>query len=244
MALNSPNSRGPMYFRIHQAILEQIQQGLFKPGQQLPTEAELAQQYQVSRITAKRALDELVSQGRAFRQQGRGTFVAQARIRDISGFGSFSEDIKSRGMMPSSKILQFKEIEPDEEVRRRLSLPEDEHVYLLKRLRLADDEPVAFETAYLPCRLCEGLINEDLNTHSLYAILKEKYQLVPTWADAEIEARAATKEEANLLQLKIGKPVLSARRVTFSANYDIIEFVLSAYSGDRFTLYSGRQFIG
>jgi GntR family transcriptional regulator len=244
MSFNASNLRAPMYYRIEQAILEQIQQGLLKSGQRLPTETELAHQYQVSRITAKRALDELVRQGRAFRQQGRGTFVAQTHIRDISGFGSFSEDIKSRGLIPGSKVLQFKEIEPNAEVSERLSLSEDEHVYMLKRLRLANDEPVAIETAYLPRRLCEGIINEDLNNHSLYAVLKEKYKIVPTWADAEFDARAATKEEALLLKMKVGKPVLSARRVTFSANYDVIEFVFSVYSGDRFTLYSGRQFIG
>jgi len=244
MSFHSSNLRVPIYFRIEQAILEQIQQGLLKPGQQLPTETELVQQYQVSRITAKRALDELVRQGRAFRQQGRGTFVAQTHIRDISGFGSFSEDIKSRGLMPGSRVLQFKEIEPNAEVSERLSLSEGEHVYMLKRLRLANDEPVAFETAYLPRRLCEGLINENLNNHSLYAVLREKYKIVPTWADAEIEARAATKEEAFLMKMKAGQPVLSARRVTFSANYDAIELVFSVYNGDRFTLYSGRQFIG
>ncbi len=244
MSFHSSNLRVPIYFRIEQAILEQIQQGLLKPGQQLPTETELAQQYQVSRITAKRALDELVRQGRAFRQQGRGTFVAQTHIRDISGFGSFSEDIKSRGLMPGSKVLQFEEIEPDAEISERLSLSEGEHVYMLKRLRLANDEPVAIETAYLPRRLCEGLINEALNNHSLYGMLKEKYKIVPTWADAEIEARAVTKQEAILLKMKAGQPVLSARRVTFSANYDVIELVFSVYNGDRFTLYSGRQFIG
>lgn len=244
MSFKPSDLRVPMYYRIEQAILEQIQQGLFKPNQQLPTESDLAQQYQVSRITAKRALDELVRQGRAFRQQGRGTFVAQTRIRDISGFGSFSEDIKSRGLTPGSRVLQFKEIEPDVEISERLSLSEGEHVYMLKRLRLANDEPVAVETAYLPRRFCNGLISEDLNNQSLYAVLKEKYQIVPTWADAEIEARAATKEEAFLLTIKVGKPVLSARRVTYSANYDGIEFVHSVYNGDRFTLYSGRQFIG
>ncbi len=242
--MNSPAPRVPMYFRIQQNILGQIQSGSLKPGQQLPTEIELAQQYQVSRITAKRALDELVRQGRAFRQQGRGTFVAQTRIHDISGFGSFTEDMKARGLVPGAKVLMFKEIEPDTDISTRLQLESGEHVYMLKRLRLANDQPVAVETAYLPCRLCPGLIKEDLNNTSLYAILGEKYQLVPTWADAEFEARTANKEEAFLLELPAGKPVLSARRVTFSANYDVIEAVSSVYRGDRFTFYSGRQLIG
>lgn len=244
MTANPANPPIPMYFRIQQAVLEQIQRGLFKPGEQLPTETELAQQYQVSRITAKRALDELVRQGRAFRQQGRGTFVARTRIRDISGFGSFSEDIRARGLIPGAQVLMFREVEPDAGIQERLHLGENEHVYLLKRLRLANAEPVAVETAYLPCHLCAGLINEDLNNASLYAILREKFQIVPTWADAEIEATAATREEAALLKLVVGKPVLIAHRVTFSANYDVIETVNSVYRGDRFSFYTGRQFVG
>jgi GntR family transcriptional regulator len=233
-----------MYFRIQQAVLEQIQQGALKPGQQLPTEAELAQQYQVSRITAKRAMDELVHQGRAFRQQGRGTFVAQTRIRDISGFGSFSQDMKSRGLTPGSRVLLLKEIDPDAETRTILRLVNGERVFILKRLRLANDDPVAVETSLLPCRLFPGLDHEDLNDQSLYALMKEKYLTIPTWADAEIEARLATKEETALLHLEPRKPVLAAHRLTFAANYDVIESVNSIYHGGRFTLYTGRQQIG
>ena len=244
MSANPTQLRSPMYFRIQQVILEQIQTGQFQPGAQLPSETDLAQQYQVSRITAKRALDELVRQGRAFRQQGRGTFVAQARIRDISGFRSFSEDVRARGFTPSSQVLDFKEVKPGAVIRERLHIPEGEPVFLLRRLRLADQEPVAVETAYLPCRLSPGLFNEDLSNSSLYTILAEKYNLVPTWADAEIEAAVPTKEEAGLLNLKAGMPVLVAHRVTFAADYDAIETVDSVYRGDRFTFYTGRQFIG
>jgi GntR family transcriptional regulator len=244
MSTNSSQLRLPLYFRIQQAILEQIQAGQFQPGAQLPSETDLAQQYQVSRITAKHALDELVRQGRDFRQQGRGTFVAQARIREISGFRSFSEDVRARGFQPTSQILAFKEVEPQAVIRERLHLPEGEGAFLLKRLRLADQEPVAVETAYLPRSICPGLLQEDLGGGSLYAILTEKYNIVPTWADAEIEAIAATKEDAQLLNLKPGTPVLVAHRVTYTANYDAIECVDSVYRGDRFTFYTGRQFIG
>ncbi len=244
MFANSSQPRSPLYFRIQQGLLEQIQAGQLQPGSQLPTEADLARQYQVSRITAKRALDELVRQGRAYRQQGRGTFVAQARIRDISGFRSFSEDIRARGFTPSSQVLDFKEIEPEAALRERLHVPEGEHVLLLKRLRLADQEPVAVEIAYLPCRICRGLLQEDLAGGSLYALLAEKFNRVPTWADAEIEAVLPTREQARLLNLKAGTPVLVAHRVTYAADYDVIETVDSVYRGDRFSFYTGRQFIG
>jgi GntR family transcriptional regulator len=237
-------SRSPLYFRIQQIILEQIQAGQFQPGTQLPSEANLALQYQVSRITAKRALDELVRQGRAYRQQGRGTLVAQARIRDISGFRSFSEDIRARGFSPSSHVLEFKEVEPEAAIRARLHISESENAFLLKRLRLADQEPVAVEVAYLPCRLCPGLLQEDLGRGSLYTLLADKYNRLPTWADAEIEAAVPTKEQVRLLNLKAGTPVLIAHRVTYAADYDVIETVDSVYRGDRFTFYTGRQFIG
>lgn len=241
--MNPSQARQPMYYRIQQNILGQIQKGSLKPGQQLPTEIELSQQYQVSRITAKRALDELVRQGRAFRQQGRGTFVAQTRIHDISGFGSFSEDVRSRGLEPGALVLKFEEIEADNETRARLQLNPGEHIYFLKRLRTANSEPVAVETAYLPCRFFPGLIQEDLTDRSLYSVLTENFGVQPTWADAEFEARQASREEALLLKLKTGRPVLSARRVTYTANYDVIEAVNSVYRGDRFTFYSGRQLI-
>jgi GntR family transcriptional regulator len=239
-----PQVQLPMYYRIEQGILEQIQSGLLKPGEQMPTEAELAERHNVSRITAKRALDDLVHQGLAFRQQGKGTFVASRRIRDISGFGSFSEDIRSRGLTPSSQVLLFKEVYPDHDIRERLSLGEGKRAFLLKRLRLADGEPVAVETAYIPSTLCPGLLEEDLAVQSLFAVLRDRFGISPTWADAEIESRTASKHEAGLLKMKAGKPVLEARRTTFTANYDVIECVDSLYRGDRFSFYTGRQRLG
>jgi GntR family transcriptional regulator len=233
-----------MYYRIEQGILEQIQSGLLKPGEQLPTEAELVERHGVSRITAKRALDDLVNQGLAYRQQGKGTFVASRRIRDISGFGSFSEDIRSRGLTPSSQVILFKEVYPEADIRERLHLAEGSRAFILKRLRLADGDPVAVETAHISCALCPGLLKEDLAAQSLFAVLKERFGILPTWADAEIESRAATKHEATLLGMKEGKPVLQARRTTFTANYEVIECVDSIYRGDRFTFYTGRQRLG
>jgi GntR family transcriptional regulator len=233
-----------MYFRIEQGIQEQIRAGILKSGDLLPSEAELAEKYSVSRITAKRALDDLMQQGLAFRQQGRGTFVAQARIREISGFRSFSEDIRARGLVPSSKILLLKELDPEPEIRKRLILGEGEHAFLLKRVRFAGGEPVAIESAYLPCKLCPDLPRKDLSEGSLYEILQNHFGVMPSWADSEIEAREATREEARLLKLKADRPVLAARRVTFAANYDVIECVDSVYRGDRFTFYIGRQRIG
>jgi GntR family transcriptional regulator len=244
MATNESNSHAPLYFRIQQDILNQIQKGTLKPGQQLPTGAQLARHYKVSRITIKRAQDELVRLGLVFRQQGRGTFVALPRIREISGFCSFSEDIRAKGLVPSSKVLIFKKINPEKDICNKLDIEEGETAYLLKRLRLASEKPVAVETAYLPCNFFPDLLKEDLENNSLYTILKLKYKIIPTWADAEIEAAESTEEEASLLKIKIMQPVLIARRSTLTAGFKVIEVVKSVYRGDRFTFYAGRQFIG
>jgi GntR family transcriptional regulator len=231
----------PLYYQIEQRILEAIQGGTLGPGDQIPTEAELAERHGVSRITAKRALDDLVHKGLAFRMQGKGTFVASRRLRDISGFGSFTEDFRSRGMVPSSRILHFEVETPGEDIRERLGLDAGTQAYRIRRLRMADGEPVAVETAHLSCGLCPGLLASHLEGHSLFALLQERFSIVPSWADAEIKARLATKAEGGLLGMKIGEPVLEARRTTYTTNYEVIECVESVYRGDRFAFFTGRQ---
>lgn len=239
-----PDSFSPLYFRIEQELIREITRLNLRPGDRLPSEAEIAGRFGVSRITARRALTELVQQGFAYSQQGRGTFVAQRRIREISGFHSFSEDMVKRGLRPSSSVVLFEEQNPPAEVREKLNLKPEERVYCLKRIRLANNAPVAYETAYLPVQLCPGLIDEDLSGQSLYAVLRSRYGVYPTWADAEIEAGITDSEELAALHLKPGMAVLRANRLTYSRQYTLVEMVRSVYRGDRFTFFTGRQFIG
>ncbi len=233
----------PRYYQIEQAILAHIQKNIIQAGEQLPSEAELAQQYQVSRITAKRALDDLVGQGWAYRQQGRGTFVSHTRIKDMSGFRSFTKDILSKGHTPSSRVVQFEQIPAGEEEAARLKLNVGDPVYLLKRIRYADDHPVAFETAFLPVRLFPNLIQYNLN-ESLFSVLNDHYHITPTWADAEIQASNSTPEIASLLGMRAGDAVLTAYRLTYTETFELVEYVISIYCGSRFTFYIGRQSIG
>lgn len=233
-----------MYHKIEQEILTKIESGQLPSGSQIPSETELAAKYNVSRITAKRALDNLVQRGLVYRQQGKGTYVCPERIHDISGFGSFSEDMLGLGLQPSSLIIKFEEIEPASEVREQLKIKATDHVYCLKRLRYANQEPVAIETAYLPAHLFPGLLSEKFDTQSLYAVIRLNYRIFPVWADAEIEAGSAEKDAAIPLMIKSGAPVLIARRRTYSETFTVIESTTSVYRGDRFTFKVSRQFIG
>jgi len=234
----------PLYYQIEQEILREIQDYQMEPGDRLPSEAEIAQRFHVSRITSRRVLADLVSKGIAYSQQGRGTFVAFPRIQTMSGFLSFSDDMTARGLVPSSMVLRFEEISPDPAVHSRLQLQEGERVFCLKRVRLANSSPVALEIAYLPAQICPGLDGEDLAHQSLFRILREKFSIYPTWSEAEIEATLATPEEAEYLNSQPGAPLLCATRLTYSQTNAVIETVRSVYSGDRFTFYTGRQYIG
>ena len=240
--MSSKRDFTPLYIKIKDNLLGLLASGSLKPGDILPSEAQLSVQYSASRITIRRALKELIQLGILYTLQGKGTFVAHAPIREMSGFHSFTEDIKSKGLMPSSVLLRFQQLPAEQDVAAHLHIRTGAQVYLIQRLRLADDEPVAFETAYLPVSLFPGLEEHDLG-QSLYQILREVYQVYPAWADAEIQSTAATHEMAQALGMGAGEPVLKAHRLTYTDAFNVVEYVISVYCGNRFTFYTGRQSI-
>jgi GntR family transcriptional regulator len=244
MAIPQRRQITPLYYQIEQELLRQIRAGELQPGDQLPTETQLSNTYHVSRITARRAVENLTQQGMVYSRQGKGSFVAERRIRDLSGFRSYSDDILSLGLRPASRVLEFVQASDEDEVISRLKLPEGESYYRLQRVRLAEGEPVAVETAYLPARLFPGLQEYDFGQLSLFEVLRNRYQIFPTWADAVLEASAATPEIARQLGMKVNEPVLLALRQSFTASFEVVEFVRSVYCGRRFTFYTGRQYIG
>ncbi|NWF70957.1 MAG: GntR family transcriptional regulator [Chloroflexi bacterium] len=231
----------PLYVQMAEGISQRIASGELSPGDQLPSERELAEAHNVSRLTARQALEELVLQGRAYRVRGRGTFVAEPKIREVSGLRSFSDDMRSQGLVPSSRVLRLEVIQPEEALRARLKLGAHDPAVWLERLRLANNLPVAFESVVLPHKLCPGLENEDMATQSLYALLRDKYGIYLAWGESEIEARGALPHEAALFEFDVGQPLMVATRMTFTESFEPVEFAKSIYRGDRFTFYVGRQ---
>jgi GntR family transcriptional regulator len=232
----------PLYHKIKQHLLDQIIDGSLKAGDMLPSETQLLTQYNASRITIRRALKELIQQGILYTIQGKGTFVAHAPIRQISGFHSFSDDIQAKGLRASSKVMIFEKVAAEIEVSTRLHLKIGDPVYIVQRIRYANDQPVAFETAYLPASLFPGLEQFDLS-YSLYDVFRNQYHQFPAWADAEIQATTTTPEIAQALRMQINEPVLVAHRLTYTESFDIMEYVVSVYCGNRFTFFTGRQSI-
>jgi GntR family transcriptional regulator len=233
------NSHIPLHAQLVKQLMEKIQTKELKPGDKLPSERELAEELNVSRITARMAVMELMENGLLYREQGRGTFIAHSKRRSIQGFTSFTEDMLSRGLQPSTRVL-VQEVVLQEEMQKALKLRSDEKVVHIHRLRLADGQPVALQTSYLPYKICPGIENEDLSG-SLYQILQKKYYIRPGWTEPEVDALPATAEEAQWLNLKPKEPVLVVRAQTFTDSFDIVEIVKTVYRGKSLGLYLGRQ---
>lgn len=231
----------PIYIQIAQKITQSIEEGEFAYGEQLPSERELAERYNTTRITARQAVDELVKRSIAYRVQGRGTFLARPKIREASGFLSFSEELRQRGFVPSSRTLLQGVMPATPTLADKFQIEAGTEVLRLNRIRLADDQPVAVEYSYINLKLCPGIQHETFESQSLFDVMRHRFGVYPTWAEAEIEARLVDAQEAAWLTMPEQQAVLVAHRLTFTESFEVIEVVDSVYPGDRFPIYIGRQ---
>jgi GntR family transcriptional regulator len=230
----------PLYKQLALEFVRQIREGIMLPGTQMPSEREISDIFKVSRTTARQAIDELVTQSFVYREQGKGTFVADPGMRDLMGFTSFSGHMRTLGHVPSSKILQKKIIKPDEKLRAILRLEVGENVLLLERVRMADDKPMALQYSHIPEKLVPGLVDEDLTDKSLFDILKNRYFIFPTWSEAKVEANVLWEHDAEELDLEVNSPCLIVRGLTYTDTFDVVESVKTIYRGGL-TLHIGRQ---
>jgi GntR family transcriptional regulator len=228
----------PLYAQVKQIVEERLASGVWQPGTLIPSETELCRQFGVSRITVRQALGELVKEGRLTRLAGRGTFITQPRIEQpLAKLTGFSQDMSARGQRPGSRVLHSAVIPAPAAISGKLKIAPGEEVIVLRRLRLADGEPVAIETTHLRSRLCPGLLSEPLDNQSLYHILSEKHGINPTRAEQQMEAIACPEAEARLLLLKRNSPVLHIYRTTYGLDDTPFEWVESFYRGDKYIFY-------
>lgn len=224
----------PMYLQVKVELENKIKSGELKAGDRIYSENELCQRYGVSRITAKKSLDELVKDGYLYRIQGRGSFVQGPRIdHKLSNFYSFTEEVKARGMVAGATVLNVEKIEPDQEIMDYLGIADTEMVYYIRRLRKADDAIIALDHSYIPCSVCGYISKEDLSNHSLYEILNN-HGVVPDKAVESFYADSLCEEEARLLGESIGSAALKIRRLTYSQN-QLIEYNYRYYKGNQYT---------
>jgi len=225
----------PMYAQIAEAIQALLRSGGLPPGSALPPERVLCEHLGVSRMTLRQAYDLLEREGLIQCQRGRGTFVSPRRInKQQQEMRSFTEEIRARGATPSSKLITFRTLRPGHAAREFFRLPEDEPVYEIERVRLADDTPLAIEKVEIPCYLCRGLADFDLARQSLYRILEEHYGLELARCVEEISAARPDRKHRQLLAAPRSAAILVIKRKTFTANDTPVEMGVTAYRGDLY----------
>ena len=217
-----------------QRVLELIDQ--LQVGQAIPSERRLSSELGISRLTVRAALDDLVRDGYLERRQGSGTFVSEPKIAQQLTLTSFSEDMRRRGMLPGSRTLELRETHAGAAVGRALNVSPDARVMLIRRLRLADGEPMALETLYVPAELVPGLTREQLEDASFYELMERDYGVVIASGMQSIEPTVTNEEESELLGVPLHSPAFLFERTSRSAGEEIVEFVRSLYRGDRYRL--------
>ena len=198
----------PLYIQIKKAIQAAILNEKFQQGEKIPNEIELMEQYSVSRVTVRKAVEELVKEGYLVKLHGKGTFVSHAKIeRKIKHVMGFTAACKANGFTSHSLVTKKEIVDPDTSIKKALQLDPDEKVIFIQRKRYAGDSPLMLENNYYPYNRYHFLLEESLEG-SLYDLLREKYGINPIKSGATtLEIVLADEEKAQLLETSIGKPL-------------------------------------
>jgi len=228
------NSPVPIYHQLEEYIKQLIENGDLKPGDMIPSEREYADKYKVSRMTIRQAIVNLVNERYLYRVKGKGTFIMEQKLeQSLHGLTSFSEDMKSRGMKASSKLISFEIIPADLKLADQLSIQEHGPVYEIKRIRLAEEVPMALERTYISANKVKGL-TEEIVQHSLYEYIEENLKLKIAKGTQVIEAAIVNSEEVEYLQIPKQSPIMLIQRKTSLEDGTVFEVVKSSYRADRY----------
>jgi GntR family transcriptional regulator len=225
----------PLYQQIQHHLLDRIQSGAFKPNEPIPSIQKIASLMGVSQMTVRQAVKSLCDLGVIYSRQGKGTFISRIKLeRDFRQVLSFSEETRSHGAVPDSRLISFRVQMPSQETRTALGLSADERVFRLRRVRYADSFPMAIECSCLPEHLCPDLLKAFDPETSLYQKLADHYGIHLMVTEEVIEVGNASTAEGQLLQIAPQSPVFLFTRVSFLESGKPVEHVKSVYRGDRY----------
>jgi GntR family transcriptional regulator len=239
MTILTDQSPLPYYQQLYAILRDQIVSGDWKPGDMLPSEKELIEQYEISRITVRQALEKLVEEGLIYRRRGLGTFVAVPGIeQSLNRIVSFTEDMRRRGLHPGTQVLSAKAVPATVDIAEKLQASPGEELARFERLRLADGEPLSIEISHLVLRLCPGILEHDYAQRPLREELEQRHGIYLVRAQQTIRAVAAGKEIAVQLSVPNNAPLFYIERVSFTEQETPVEFLQLYHRGDRYALYS------
>lgn len=225
----------PLYVRLADGLIAKIESGELAPGEQLPPERELSDSLGVNRMTLRRALQVLESQGLILRKHGVGTFIAEPKIdRQMEVVFRFTSGMLNQGFTPGAEMISFEEIPAESVLAKDLAIPISSRVYSILRLRSINREPVMLETYKIPVQRFPGLDRFDLESHSIYEIMEGEYGVSIDRARQSFEPITATPFEADLLKIGSGEALMMERRISYDSMNQPVEYGQDRYRGDRF----------
>ena len=226
-----------LYYQLKRILVTQIEDGVYKIGDRLPSEYELTQKYQVSRQVVRQALKEMIHEGRIVVQQGSGYFVNQPRIRKkLPRLGSHTVSMARLGRATQTLVTRQEIATPPDAIARRLLPTGEDRAVLIERVSYLDNRPVCMITAYYPLKYREPLLMTDLNNRSVYAFLRQACSIVPKRAETVISVTFADDNQSALLGIHESMPLLRVSGFTFSESDELFEFSDIFYRIDRFEL--------
>lgn len=229
----------PIYIQIKDILIEKISTGELESGNQLPSERELSETYNISRMTARSALTQLVDSGYAYRVKGKGTFVRIPNFeRDFVKLNGFSQMLKSRGIKPSNKVVKVGMIEADKKIASLLDTTIGTKVYEIVRVRYGDDIALALEYSYLPINLFDNLLQYDFERNSLYEIIENVYKHKLKFSKQWIKITTLYKNEAKFLDVEEHTPAFLLESISYDMDGIVVEATRSLNIGDRTTFYT------
>ncbi|WP_299744423.1 GntR family transcriptional regulator [Rossellomorea sp. y25] len=229
------DNRLPLYYQLMDELLGKIESGELAEQEQLPSERELCESYKVSRTTVRQTMQELEKGGYIYKVHGKGSYVSPKTYKQsLVEFYSFTEEMKKIGKQPSTKVVSFEKVPCESTIGKKMNLTAEDEVYKITRLRLADRDPMIYETSFVPVGRFQHLTKEELEITPMYEVFRSKYDVNITRALESFNAVSAQAVEADMLTIEEYSPCLRLERITFEEN-DVIEYTISIARGDKFT---------
>lgn len=229
----SPAGEPPLYARVESVISSEISKGTLAVGEQLPSEDSLIERFNVSRITVRRAIQNLVGRGMVEIRRGKGTFVSAPKIvQELAELSGFVEDMHAIGRKPTARVLSKEITTANATVARHLGLTRGQRVMRIHRVRLADGIPLSFDETFLPLEIGRKIIANDLRVEPIFKLLERKYNIPLIEADYRLEAELATAEVASALRVREGSPLLIVERTSYSTKNVPVDYERLHYRAD------------
>jgi GntR family transcriptional regulator len=227
----------PLYYQLQEILREQIEGGVWQPGEFLPSEWELCKTYNLSRITVRNALHRLDLEGYITRVRGKGSHVSQPKVRELilqSLTGSYADRYPQDNRL-ATRLLEIGLEVPPTHVQQVFNLLKKQQAIKIVRIRYVDGDPLYWTKAYVPYEVCPELLNEDFVHHSFFEIMEKKYGLIFTRSERSIYTVLATNKEINYLNLKNGAPISVVESISYLDNGKAAEYSKTYFRADRCT---------